>query len=188
MKAAEALLRVEGVIYALCDPGSGEIRYVGRTIDLPQRLRRHRKAVRAGSRTHVHNWMRSVGAPLVGVLARAPEADLNERERAWIASLRRGGARLCNGTDGGEGTAGHRHSAETRAKMSRTRKGRAHSAEHRAVLDAALRGRVQSPETRAKIASTLRGRRLSDHHREQIRRGVKAWRARQREEAACASG
>ncbi len=51
---------------------------------------------------------------------------------------------------------GTRHTDETRAKMSATRKGRALSAEHRAALTQAGRNRVHSQESNAKRSLAMR--------------------------------
>lgn len=51
---------------------------------------------------------------------------------------------------------GTRHTEETKAKMSATRKGRVRSPEHCAALAAAALGRVQSEETKAKRAEAMR--------------------------------
>ena len=62
---------------------------------------------------------------------------------------------LRNFTDGGEGTSGHVHSAEHRAKIGAAHKGRIFSTETRAKIGAAGKGRIFSPEARAKISAAL---------------------------------
>jgi NUMOD3 motif len=94
-----------GVIYALCDPQSGEVRYVGQTRDMVARLCKHMRDVRyspPGSR-HVLDWIRSLAPvePDVVILETDPPGGLNEAEKAWIATLRLYGCRLTNLTDGG---------------------------------------------------------------------------------------
>lgn len=59
---------------------------------------------------------------------------------------------------------GHKHSAESRAKISESRKGKglgSPSLERRAKISAAHKGRVISPEYRAKISATLMGHKQS---------------------------
>ena len=97
-------MNTSGLIYALCDPATGEVRYVGKTVRTPQRrLYYHVKKASTGSQLYVCNWIRSLdGSPVIKVLEENPP-NLNESEIRWIAKLRREGARLTNLTDGGDG-------------------------------------------------------------------------------------
>ena len=170
-----------GTIYALCDPNGGDIRYVGMTVvGVRARVDRHLYDARSGRHTHLSCWLRSLDQkPLVIELDAAPnEAALAHLERRWIAELRKGGARLCNHTDGGEGvrrpmpTETRRRLSDTRKRMglrparatieaaARANRGRHLSASHRAKLSAAVshpRG-PRSAATREKIRRALRGR------------------------------
>lgn len=81
-----------------------------------------------------------------------------ERIKFWRES---GSVDLCNMTDGGEGVSGHRHSDETKKKMTITRTGRRHSMESRAKLSATKTGKPQGPHTaehNAKIGASAKGR------------------------------
>lgn len=83
-------------------------------------------------------------------------ADAALRERGLITKygrvdLRRG--TLCNFTDGGEGTPGFRHRAETRRLFSEQRKGKPQTEAQRQ----ANRSRKQSPEVRARISAAQIG-------------------------------
>jgi hypothetical protein len=94
-----------GVIYGLCDPDTGEIRYVGKTVGIAKdRLKGHLKASRTG-KAHLHKWVRSLKgrSPTVTILDRGPARWLDDLERWWIAYCRRMGYRLTNHTDGGDG-------------------------------------------------------------------------------------
>ena len=60
--------------------------------------------------------------------------DACKKEKELIAFYGRidlGTGTLVNLTDGGEGTLGHKHTEETKEKMSKTRKGRKYSEEHK---------------------------------------------------------
>ncbi len=81
------------------------------------------------------------------------EALRLERER--IVYWRDLGAILVNITDGGLGTSGMKFSAETRAKMSRDRKGRRITEQQRHNISKALTGRKKSPEHIAKVAAAI---------------------------------
>lgn len=154
-----------GHIYALADPKTGEVRYIGKTLLQPaeKRLKGHVKTMEIGSRRHVYNWMRKLNAlPQFIIIEAVSESKINELERYWIRWMRLTGVRLTNLTDGGDGGA-HSTSAETRAKMSVARRGRPIPIEQRAKMSDTARNR--SPEYRAKIAAANRRRIISDRER-----------------------
>lgn len=135
-------------IYALCDPRTGEIRYVGKTINIQERLKGH-----CGGKvgTYKANWiagLRLLGLkPVVEVLdvvENSDDEDWQEEERFWIAYLRFLGCRLTNLDSGG--MAGKRPCLQTRKKMSASRVGHPISAHQRAVLLAISTGRKMKPE------------------------------------------
>ena len=102
------------VIYALKDPITGYIRYVGKTSQSPaQRLRQHIGAALSGrSRAPVAVWIRALSAlgsmPIQIVLERnVASSGWQEREKFWIAHYRTTGPML-NATDGGVGFTGYR--------------------------------------------------------------------------------
>lgn len=98
-------------------------------------------------------------------------------EKEAIACLRDFDYRLCNLTDGGEGSTGWKAPSETRARMSATRKGRPgtpHTLETRKHLRemAILRDpstRMHSSETRKRISENHKGKKFSEAHREKLR-------------------
>ena len=90
--------------------------------------------------------------------------QLNEREIFWIATLNCKAPNGYNLTDGGEGTSGHSHSEETKAKIGAKHKGIPRSPETRAKLSAANRGennpnygKHPSDETLAKMSAAHSG-------------------------------
>lgn len=111
-------------IYALCEPHSGNVRYVGKTVCTPeQRLTAHVRAAKY-HRAHLPSamWVReqldSGLRPVVVELERvSQDADWAAQECYWIAFYRARGADLLNLTDGGEGCAGHKQTAEHRRKI-----------------------------------------------------------------------
>jgi hypothetical protein len=143
-------------VYVLFDPRSLAPRYVGKCTGYPNsRLRGHLREAASGARvTHKLSWLRSLRVagrePILLVVERPPADELASAERRWIADLRRRGAALTNGTDGGEGMPNP--SEETRRRL-RARPRRAATAETRARISAALRLKWADPEWRAARAS-----------------------------------
>lgn len=90
-----------GVIYALADPATAEIRYIGKTVNLAARVRDHNKRRRGGAA--LLEWLGGLsGTPIVLVLEEGitPE-QLDQTEAAYIAEYRIAGAQLVNVGDGG---------------------------------------------------------------------------------------
>jgi len=171
-------------IYALTDPRTEEIRYIGVSVRPKARYNEHLSNAVKGGRTHRDCWIRSLIyqeiRPGYLVLEEVPA-----RERHWIAYYREWG-HLTNITDGGEGLPGYVPTPELRQKWSQMRKGvkyapgrisamkgKKHTEEARQKISEAGR-RPCSPETRRKIAAKSQGRDMS--HLQQLsaakRRGV----------------
>ena len=108
------------VIYAVCDPTTGEIRYVGKTVQtLEARKSGHR---RCKENNHRANWFRKMyttyAEPQYHILESVPcTEDWVEAEVFWIAYFRGLGARLLNSTVGGEGAPGAVWSGESKEKQ-----------------------------------------------------------------------
>lgn len=153
-----------GIIYGLCDPLTGELRYVGKSSrdDPRQRVSEHYYAALRRADTHVARWIRKVGRPTVVVLEQDPD-DLDDAERWWIAKLSI--FRLCNHTEGGDGGRGLSPSAERRAIVSAKLKGRPKSPETRARIAAAARRRSENPEYMERLRASLSARNRSDEQR-----------------------
>ena len=124
---------MKGIIYALAEPSTHDIRYCGKTVMLMRdRMYQHRDAAYRYGRRHLCNWLRKVydaGAQpqiiiceqvhLEGYTRREQLRHLNALERRWIEQLKALGFRLTNATKGGDGCHGRVVSAETKQKMSR---------------------------------------------------------------------
>lgn len=89
------------------------------------------------------------------------EAHAHEMELIEKYGRREFGGMLVNKTDGGEGTSGHIHSAETKARLSAAHRGKIVSPETRAKLSAFNRGRPRDPAAVAKTAAANRGQKRS---------------------------
>lgn len=177
-------------IYALSDPRTGLVRYVGKTFKAAAlRLSDHLSEMRSGARTYKAQWLRGLLAvgerPRLSVLEMGDGDGWAEAERRWIASMRATGAPLTNLTDGGDGTPGRQVTPETRARMSAAKQGKTRSREWflavvrskrpadsdatRAKRSATLKGRAPSPQTRAAAAAACRGKPLSPETKAKLR-------------------
>jgi hypothetical protein len=89
-------------IYALCDPKTKEVRYVGKADNPNCRYVQH---LSDNGRTWKANWVKKLKLnglrPSLKILEEVHEDEWELKERDWIAHYRRLGARLTNLTDGG---------------------------------------------------------------------------------------
>lgn len=161
-------------IYALKEPDTGEIRYIGKADDPKERLYVH---LADKSRNHRTNWIRSLDEkPDSEIVDEVPVEHWQQWEVAYIEFFREQGCGLVNGTPGGEGAnlsleAEERRcesirkswTDDRRAKMSlamRSNKnalGSVCSEATRATLSLKNTGRVRSAESRAKMSLAQMG-------------------------------
>lgn len=144
-------------IYCLCDPNTGEIRYVGKTkSSLTHRLKGHLSDVRRG-RIYIprHKWIHGLisngGLPTICLLEDVDEAYWQEAEQFWIAYLRFIGCKLLNATAGGDGLHDFRHTQLTKRKQSAAAKRRYTKPEERAKSGEAVRIAFQDETKRSKL-------------------------------------
>jgi predicted GIY-YIG superfamily endonuclease len=82
-------------IYALIDPRTDEIRYIGKTVNPVSRFQAHKNR---RINTHCSAWVASLAsygcAPVLRTLEALPNSDGVEAERWWIAEGKRLGWRL----------------------------------------------------------------------------------------------
>lgn len=125
-------------IYALREPDTGEIRYIGQTKRLPSnRLGEHvSRARKKSERCHRISWIQSLIArglkPVLEILDQVPEDLGGSAEMGYIYFYRGRECNLVNGTPGGEGGPGMT--------------GKHLTPEHQAKLIAANTGRKWTPE------------------------------------------
>ena len=173
-------------IYALIDPRTNEIRYIGKADKPKCRLSIHIKDAK-WELTYKGSWIRSLlvrgDCPVLQIVDEVLNSEWQSAESAYITFFKEEGLNLTNGTPGGEGLGSGRdhpmfgkpRSEEIRIKLRLALKGRKHSLEaranmrkikspeHRAKITKAARNR--SPETRLKMSEAQKGR----HHSEETK-------------------
>lgn len=180
-------------IYALKDPTTGDVRYVGKANDVRKRLSAHKKEVRLGRKHHRANWLRSLLVrginPVLEIIDEVPNEPWTWQaiEVAYIQFYRELGCDLVNTTRGGEGTGrgedsprfGKPISAAHRLAVSNAQRGVKDgplSAERRAAISEMNKGRVKTVEWRAALSRAQKGVKdgpLSLAHRAKISAGNK---------------
>lgn len=165
-------------IYGLYDPRNGELRYIGKTIDLQARLWGHVARAQSGEKSYKSSWilqlLKADLYPIIEVLEETGEENWSELEEEWIAKCLADGARLTNLSDGGEdppnwtGTKQspehirkrvearqknntYWHSERTKKKMSETKKGTATG------KDNPFYGKIHSEESKRKMSVSSMG-------------------------------
>jgi hypothetical protein len=129
------------IVYALIDPRTYDVRYIGKSSSMFKRARAKHSA-------HCWSWIKSLEkeglVPVIKVLSFEDDhEECLKDEIHWIAFFRKIGADLTNIMDGGEGvTPGTKQSPEAIEKRV-----------------AKLRGRKRDPAIGKKISAALSGRR-----------------------------
>lgn len=114
-------------IYTLEHPETGEVRYVGKTINIKRRYYQHtnKKICKKLLNKHLGNWLLSILnknlKPILNIIEEC-ENDWIQSEIYWIEQFKVWGFNLLNFTKGGEGFR-HKHSEESKKKMSLAQKG-----------------------------------------------------------------
>lgn len=167
-------------IYALKEPDTGEIRYIGKTCDITTRLVRHlSEARRSRDKSHRIFWFKSLLSrglqPHLEILDEVPFEHWQQWEVAYIEFFQECSCNLVNGTPGGGGNVmrgethpmfGKHHSEAVRQKMGDAQRGKKgnnfgkhHSESSKQKLRQARLGKRHSEATRLKISISLSGER-----------------------------
>lgn len=162
----------EVFIYALINPSTREVRYIGKTLNPSQRISEHINNTKK-YRTKVANWIKSISPnkPEMIIIDNTNEKHWEECEIFWISYFLYIGANLTNMTSGGDGLksvtkevrekisqANYNRSPESWEKLSKTLKGRKLSESHVKNISKALRIRVRTKETNQKISNANKGK------------------------------
>lgn len=150
-------------IYALLDENDTPF-YIGKTNDIRRRSTAHRNEAENGNPLPKYRKLRKLFAQGLNLNLEILEqnisdVEVDERERHHIQQLKNQGCKLYNLTDGGDGMSpGHRHSEETKKKLSEAAKGRIFSSKHRKNLSVSRQTRMVSLETCRKMSVNMKGR------------------------------
>lgn len=148
-------------IYALCEPGTRTVRYIGKANNLKRRLRAH-LGTSVSMNTHLGCWLKGLlfrgEKPSLIVLREVPKDQWQIAEERYIRLARGLGMKLVNCSDGGDGVT---FTPEVRAKMSASHKGVRFSPERRAASARATTGQKRTPEQCANIGRVHKGKKAS---------------------------
>lgn len=135
-----------------------------------KRFAKHCESVRCGSKFAAHNAIRKFGPENTAVktLVIADWPYLKALEKQAIAAFSTKAPDGYNMTDGGDGTIGHIHSAESRLRMSAAHIGKPLPPETKAKMSLAAKGKPKTKEHAANIGASRKGTQLSTEHRKKI--------------------
>lgn len=155
-------------LYLLIDPRTNACRYVGYSANPKRRYGDH---LRDRMPSHRINWIQSLfteglSPKLQVIAALSTIEEAQQLEIALIAKLRDRGVKLVNGTDGGEGRTGTKHSKETREQMSLSRRGELNPMYGRCGMDNPHSGVTRSEETRENMRQAWARRKLREGFQE----------------------
>jgi group I intron endonuclease len=146
-------------IYALKDPISDDIRYIGKTKnDLKKRLYEHCTIRNLKEKNHKNNWIKSLlklnHRPVIILIEEVVDSDWQEREIYWIEFYKNIGNNLTNGTNGGDGGNGAKRSKDYIERL----------------IDIKRKNGTltRSDECRKRISESHKGKKLSKDHSDKL--------------------
>jgi hypothetical protein len=129
-------------IYALVDPNTEEVRYVGKTqASVVRRLSDHISGARRNKQDYKSRWIRTLlrrgQSPLLVTIDEVRADHWEELEKFWIESYRQQGSPLTNAHEGG-GSGPLSEATKERLRLSHM--GKTLTMEHRMAISRSLRG------------------------------------------------
>lgn len=146
-------------IYALLDPYTNEVRYIGKTkYSLTHRLSGH---LQSKQNNHRCNWIASIvkQGKLPNIILIEQTYHWEEAEIFWISYFKFLGARLVNSTSGGEGSC---FTGESLGNIRRILTVRNKSDKQRNAVSIKLKNRVISEQQRKDISKALTGNKATE--------------------------
>ncbi len=146
-------------IYALVDPITEYVRYVGKANKPDYRLKMHLTPAELSDTSHKNSWLKSLLSkgekPNLIILESTSKSSWQEAERRWISHYRSIADYpiLTNTTDGGEGVSGLILSAEARKKRSESRIGYKMSDTAKEKIGNAHKGRKHTPQSKENMSN-----------------------------------
>lgn len=115
------------LIYGLKDPVINEIKYIGKSEIGLRRPNQHKKPSSLKTNTPKNLWIKELIKNnlmySIEIIEQLPDnKELISKEIFWIKWFKDKGFKLLNGTDGGEGTPGYKHTEKTKEILSQKRK------------------------------------------------------------------
>lgn len=165
-------------IYFLFDPTwKSKKFYIGKTIDLKNRLEQHLSLKELKTNNKKANWinalLKSQTRVEIHLICEVPDYMLwQEAEIAWIDFIKYFGIELVNTGKAGlapGGMSGKTHSQITKNKMSKAHKGKTKTPEHRQNISKSKIGIKLSSQTRDKMSKSQTGRKHSAETKSRIR-------------------
>lgn len=133
-------------IYSLEYP-LGNIRYVGKSDNPENRLKKHIYEAKTRNKNHKDHWINSIDdKPILKIIEQVSYSNWQEREIFWINFYKNNGFNLVNGTIGGEGSDGFKnktHTIETKLRISKTNKNHIVSEKTKELLKGENNGRCR---------------------------------------------
>jgi hypothetical protein len=145
-------------IYALSDPETFKIRYIGKTINIKARLENHiSRSKNFKTSRHVCNWIKSLLnkklKPILTVIDTTDEENWVSKEMYWIKHFKDLGLKLCNHNAGGKSNTGYKPNKATIKKMKAAHLGHPVENSTREKIRATLSRSVICIETGVKYTS-----------------------------------
>ena len=181
------------IIYALCDPATEEIRYIGKSVRGIYRPQSHwYNRVKPKYKTYrLYRWLNTLSEPPIVKVIEICETkeELSAREMLWIA-VYSFNDRLTNMTKGGEGTVGRFHSAETRRKISEANKGKCSNLGRKMSEEQKqkLRDKVITEEARKNYSIAQKRRMKKPEERRKLLVGLEKQRELRKKPILCSNG